>query len=98
MADFNLILSGASTMAALVIALFFLRFWRRTGDILFVYFALSFTLEAALRIYMAIFAGHNDTGASVYLLRLASYGLIVAAIVSKNRRGRRQEGRPLSKA
>ena len=97
MADLNLILAGASATAALVIALFFLRFWRRTGDSLFVYFALSFTLEAALRLYMALFAGPNGTGASVYLLRLASYGLIVAAIVGKNRRARRQEGRPLSK-
>ncbi len=86
----NTTLAGAGAMAALVIALFFLRFWRRTGDRFFIYFALSFAVEGGLRAYMAANGNSNDGSASVYLLRLASYGLIVMAIVSKNRRARRQ--------
>jgi hypothetical protein len=89
----NTTLSGAGAMAALVIALFFLRFWRRTGDNFFVYFALSFALEGGLRAYMAATGNAADSSASVYLLRLVSYGLIVLAIVGKNRRTRRQ-GQP----
>ena len=34
--------TGAITMGSLVIALFFLRFWRSSGDRFFIYFALSF--------------------------------------------------------
>lgn len=86
MENINTMLSGAGAMAALVIALFFLRFWRRTGDRFFVYFALSFAVEGGLRAYMAASGNSNDGSALVYLLRLASYGLIVVAIVGKNRK------------
>jgi hypothetical protein len=90
MVALNLFLAGAGTLAAWVIALFFLRFWRRTGDSLFIYFALSFAIEGALRAYMALTGAGADTGANVYFLRLLSYGLIVVGIVGKNRRSRRQ--------
>lgn len=89
MVNLNATLSGAGAMAALVVALFFLRFWRRTGDSFFIYFALSFAVEGFLRAYMAATGSGNDTSASVYLLRLASYSLLLVAIVRKNRRGRR---------
>jgi hypothetical protein len=94
MNQLNATLSGAGAMAALVVALFFLRFWRRTGDSFFVYFALSFAVEAALRAYMAATGSGNETSASVYLLRLASYSLLLVAIVRKNRRGRRSSSPP----
>ena len=42
-------LTGAISCACGVIALFFLRFWRTTHDPFFVYFALSFALEAVGR-------------------------------------------------
>lgn len=86
MGNLNMMLSGAGAMAALVIALFFLRFWRRTGDRFFVYFALSFAVEGGLRAYMSASGNSNDGSAMVYLLRVASYVLIVVAIVGKNRK------------
>ncbi|HWJ94581.1 MAG TPA: DUF5985 family protein, partial [Telluria sp.] len=52
------LLTGAITMASLVIALFFLRFWRNTRDRFFLYFAASFFIEGLHRVYSAL----NDAG------------------------------------
>ena len=44
---------GAIAMASAVVALFFLRFWRETGDRLFAMFALAFLLLGITRIGLA---------------------------------------------
>jgi hypothetical protein len=78
------ILTGAIAMGSLVIALFFLRFWRNSRDRFFLYFALSFLIEGAHRIYSAL---HDDGGEAAplhYLIRLLAYGLILWAILEKN--------------
>lgn len=79
-----LLLSGAISMASLVIALIFLRYWRNTNDRFFLYFSLSFLIEGLHRIYSAF----NDDGAEDspmhYLIRLLAYGLIIWAILEKN--------------
>jgi len=76
--------SGLITMGFLVAGLFFLRFWRRTGDSLFAVFATAFVL---LALNQAV-AGLRDLGRDeigwVWLLRLAAFLLIIAAIVRKN--------------
>ena len=78
------LLTGAICMGSLVIALFFLRFWRNSGDRFFLYFALSFFIEGLHRLYSAL----NDAGAEDsplhYLIRLLAYGLILWAILEKN--------------
>ena len=51
--------TGAITMGSLVIALFFLRFWRSSGDRFFIYFALSFFIEGLHRLYSAV---HDNGG------------------------------------
>jgi hypothetical protein len=80
----NEILAGAVTMASIVIALFFVRFWRDSGDRFFLYFALSFLLEGVHRLVSAvILVAHEDTPLH-YLIRLLSYGLILWAILEKN--------------
>ncbi|GAB3436336.1 DUF5985 family protein [Massilia solisilvae] len=78
------LLTGAIAMASLVIALFFLRFWRNTSDRFFLYFALSFFIEGLHRVYSAL---HDDGGEDSplhYLIRLLAYGLILWAILEKN--------------
>ncbi|MYN07945.1 DUF5985 family protein [Pseudoduganella aquatica] len=81
----NSLLSGAIVMAALVAALFFLRFWRQTRDRFFLYFAVAFMLEALHRLLWAL-APLGDADAPLYyLIRLASYVLILVAIINKNR-------------
>lgn len=81
----NAWLSGAICMAALTIALFFLRFWRHTKDRLFLYFALAFVLEAAHRLVFAWPSADLD-GPQIYLVRLIEYALIVWAVIRKNRK------------
>ncbi len=78
------ILAGAITMGSWAIALFFLRFWRRTQDRLFSYFALAFFLFGVERLVMVWSAG-TESQAYVYLIRLAAFILIVIGIVIKNR-------------
>ncbi|VXB76438.1 DUF5985 family protein [Massilia sp. 9I] len=75
---------GAISMASLTIALFFLRFWRNTGDRFFLYFALSFFIEGVHRIYSAVLNEAGEDSPLHYLIRVAAYGLIVWAIVEKN--------------
>lgn len=80
----NLILAGAIAMGSIVIGLFFLRFWRNSGDRFFLYFALSFLIEGGHRIYASLEPGMSEDTPFHYLLRLLSYSLILWAIAAKN--------------
>lgn len=82
----NAILVGAIVMAAAVIALFFLRYWRHTRDRFFLYFALAFILEAIQRLLGAMRPIDAPDAPQYYLIRLAGYALILVAIIGKNRR------------
>lgn len=63
----------------------FVRYWRQSRDSLFIYFAIAFVLEGVHRLLQAWPADGPDAPPS-YLLRLVEYGLILVAIVRKNRR------------
>jgi hypothetical protein len=76
--------AGLLTMGFLTSALFFLRFWRRTGDGLFACFALGFFLMACNQAILVLFHVPSEEQAGIYLLRLAAYGVIIAAILMKN--------------
>lgn len=76
--------TGAITMGSLVIALFFLRFWRDSRDRFFLYFALSFFIEGVHRLYSALHDGGGEDSPLHYLIRLLAYGLILWAILEKN--------------
>ena len=79
---------GATMMAWAAAGLFFLRFWKDTGDRLFLIFACAFWVLALGRIAMA-FSDNGTEGAPIpYLMRLLAFCLIIAAILDKNRRGR----------
>jgi uncharacterized membrane protein HdeD (DUF308 family) len=77
---------GAIAMASAVVALFFLRFWRDTGDRLFAMFALAFLLLGATRIGIAVSHDFSETQTTWYWVRFAAFLLILIAIVDKNRR------------
>ena len=81
-ADF---LSGGTMVAALTIALFFLRYWLQTRDRLFLIFAAGFLVFAASRLMLAFLSEDDEGRIFVYGLRLIAFGLILAAIVDKNR-------------
>jgi hypothetical protein len=77
---------GATAMASGVIALFFLRFWNKTGDRLFALFALSFLLLGITRFGLAFSADLSEGHTLWYSMRLAAFLVIIVAIVDKNRR------------
>ncbi|NRR32666.1 hypothetical protein HSX11_21080 [Oxalobacteraceae bacterium] len=81
----NSLLSGAIVMAALVAALFFLRFWHQTRDRFFLCFAVAFVLEALHRLLWALAPQQDADAPEYYLIRLTSYVLILVAIINKNR-------------
>ncbi|HUR87904.1 MAG TPA: DUF5985 family protein [Ramlibacter sp.] len=85
MSALSTFLSGAISLACAVVALFFMRFWRTTRDSFFIWFALSFALEAIGRGASA-FLQLPDGNPAFYGLRVIAYGLIIAAIWQKNRR------------
>jgi hypothetical protein len=79
-------LIGAIALAALLVGLFFLRFWLATRDRFFLLFAIAFWIEGAHRLFVYQWAGTNEASPLHYLVRLVAYGLIIAAIVDKNRK------------
>ncbi|MDQ2988652.1 MAG: DUF5985 family protein [Pseudomonadota bacterium] len=85
MIELHAVLSGAVAAGSFVVALFFLRFWRTTGDRFFLYFAMSFALEALNRMVLGALAGSGEDQPAYYLVRLLAYALILIAIIDKNR-------------
>ena len=76
--------AGFLAAGFLVAALFFLRFWNRTRDGLFMAFALALAL-LALQQFLTIFLGLPEEDRSwVYLLRLAAFSILIFAILRKN--------------
>lgn len=80
------LLAGAIAMASLTISLFFLRFWKSTHDRFFLFFSISFALEAVNRLLLLATALQDEHQPLFYLIRLAAYLLILIAIMQKNKR------------
>ncbi len=77
---------GAISMGSAIAALYFLRFWRETGDRLFFMFAISFLLLGITRLGLALSQDAIEGETHWYWVRLAAFVLILIAIVDKNRR------------
>jgi len=78
-------LQGALAMGTFVIAVIFLRYWRDGGDRFFLYFALSFFVQAVNRVALALSASPQEGTPWQYGVRLLAYLLILVAIIDKNR-------------
>ena len=79
----NDLLAGAIMLNAWAIAVFFLRYWRRTHDALFACFAIAFLLLGIERLSLVILTG--ETHFRLYFIRLAAFIMIIFAIWLKNR-------------
>jgi hypothetical protein len=79
-------LAGAACMASMIIALFFIRFWRKTHDRLFLFFAAAFGILMGERIIRSTLTIDTEMAPYVYMVRLVAFILIIAAIIDKNRR------------
>jgi hypothetical protein len=81
-------LSGAITLGFLAAALFFLRFWKRTHDGLFLAFGIAFALLGLGQAVQALANIPQEEREYIFLVRLAAFTLILAAIIRKNRAAR----------
>jgi hypothetical protein len=83
----NSVILGAVAMASAIAALFFLRFWKQTGDRLFLLFSLAFAVDAVGRTVLALGMVSGEQEPLVYMARLVTFALILLAIINKNRGG-----------
>ena len=80
--------SGMTTFGFVVAALFFARFWRKTGDRLFIAFAIAFTFLALNQALAQWLGAADERVGYTYLLRVLGFVLILGAIIDKNLSGR----------
>ena len=82
----KLLVSGMLLAGYATVALFFVKFWRRTSDRLFGFFAAAFALLALQRFGLSLSAELvGEGGEWMYVLRLLAFVLILYAIWDKNR-------------
>lgn len=79
------LLSGFIVMGAATSALFFVRFWRRTRDRLFVLMATAFMIMAVNAAFLGLGEPSDEGRIPLYLSRLVAFGVVAAAVVDKNR-------------
>lgn len=80
-------LSGAITAGFAVAGFFFLRFWKRTHEGLFLAFAAAFWLLGLAQALLTFTDIPVEERSWLFLLRLAAFSLILVSIWKKNRRG-----------
>ena len=80
-------LAGMVTAGYLACGLFFLRFWSRSRDFLFLAFGVAFWLLALNAAAVTLVPEPDGRRVWFYLLRVAAYLLIAVAIVRKNTGG-----------
>jgi hypothetical protein len=92
-------LSGVSMATFAASGLFFIKFWRASGDRFFMYFGIACGLISLER-FVSIFIHETlepirntleGPSTWVYLIRLFAFGLILIAVVKKNRSRSRKE-------
>lgn len=80
----NHFMMGGIAVGYAMAALFFLRFWAKTHDRLFVMFGIAFAILGSVRVAIFTF-GQQDEHHFLYWFRFAAYMLILLAIIDKNR-------------
>lgn len=83
----NQFLWGVTAALSGVAALFFARFWRRTRDQLFAFFALGFAALALHWLMLGLLNPGDETRHYLYFVRFFAFALVITGIVFKNRRG-----------
>jgi uncharacterized membrane protein HdeD (DUF308 family) len=76
---------GVIVTASLTAGVFFLKFWRRTQDVLFLAFGAAFLIEGLNRATFLFLEHPNEGRPIIYVVRLIAYLLILGAILWKNR-------------
>jgi len=81
----NQFVLGGAVFACLAAGLFFLRFWRKTHDRLFLIFAIAFWTLALNWMALAFTPEQDEARTLLYIVRLLAFLLILYGIVDKNR-------------
>jgi len=87
-------LSGAVALSYVIAGVFFLRFWRKTRDSLFLTFALAFWLCAFNQTIVAALSSSDERTGYAYIVRVMGFGLILLGILRKNLAASRPRGVP----
>jgi len=77
-------LLGVIATASVTAGVFFLRFWKRTHDLLFLSFAVAFIIEGLNRVSVLLTARLNEASPWTYLVRLFAFLIILSGILYKN--------------
>jgi hypothetical protein len=85
-------LSGALMTSFLVATAYFVRFWQRTSDRLFLYFAIAFILLALNQVVLFAMGAEDELRGYVYVLRVSGFVLILVGILGKNVGAPRDDG------
>jgi uncharacterized membrane protein HdeD (DUF308 family) len=85
----NQLLLGGIIVAFLIAGTFFLKYWSRTRDRFFLFFAASFWVEGVNRAALGLAVNPDENQPLFYIIRLLSFVLILIAIIDKNLRGKR---------
>jgi len=75
---------GALAAGYFISGVFFLRFWTKTRERLLLIFALAFWMLALNQTLLGVLDLEREEQSWLYLIRLASFTLIIAGIVSVN--------------
>lgn len=77
-------LLGIIVTASILSGIFFLKFWKRTREFLFLAFAVAFITEGLSRVAVLLLAKPNEGSPWIYLVRLFASLFILTAILKKN--------------
>lgn len=80
----NQFLHGMNTMGFLAAGLFFLRFWRKSADGIFVAFSAAFLLFALDQLFQAVSRLSPSDHDWAFFFRLTGFGLLIIAVLRKN--------------
>lgn len=75
---------GMICMGYLMAAMYFLRFWRRAGDSLFLVFGAAFALFAVNSALIAFEGPVDESNSWIFLFRIGGFALLILAILLKN--------------
>ena len=89
MTPLNAFLAGSVVLGFLVCGLFFLRYWHRTRDELFLWFSIAFVLLAIGQTILTLADVTTEERGALYLIRLTAFLVILFAVYRKNRASRR---------
>lgn len=72
-------------MSCIVTGIFFIRFWKKSYDRLFLIFSGAFFMLALERLVLGIIGTKHEPTPEIYYIRLSAFLLMLIAIIDKNR-------------